>query len=514
MKKLRALVVDDEFAAREMFKRIVDWDSLYYEQPTFATNGAEALSLLGTQDFDIVFTDIMMPIMDGIDFIARARKLKPQQKIVIISCYEKFEYAQAAVRLGVQDYIVKDLMTENEMKALLVPAGLDSGQQRFHTPNEGKLWMYLRTAAKGGDIPDEPFAYKFVSVFLVSPDDYDNMCFEKGDDVVDNRIEAFANSVNCLCYYNNGDGNVYMLFETGETDSIMYFISATYSTAGSIRTKAEEHNIGSITIGVSDPVKSSGELRLACHEAQQALDMRIIEGPHKTLLYNCILPKRNMVDFDRINYLLNRVKKLWISTNPSVIGLIDKLFSIEFSAGFVDMNYYRYINSELWSTIITLAQRNGYLYEQIFSELPCSLDDVNGMETNEMMAQFFKSMIMKFISSASENKQDIISETLRIIEDEYMNNISLSYIAESLHTHKSYLCRLFKEKMGENIAPYIENVRIERAKHLLANTQQKLYEVADNVGFSSSQYFSLVFKKVTGLSPTEYKKKVFDNLSS
>ena len=514
MKKLRALVVDDEFAAREMFQRIVDWSALYYEQPTFATNGAEALNLLGTQDFDIVFTDIMMPIMDGMDFIARARKIKPQQRIVIISCYEKFEYARTAIRLGVQDYIVKDLMTENEMKSLLIPAGMDSGLPNSQPSNEGKLWMYLRNAAKGGDIPDEPFAYKFVSVFLVSPDDYDNMCFEKGDDVIDGRLEAFANSVNCLCYYNNGNGYIYMLFETGETDSIMYFISATYSTAESIRAKAEEHNIGSITIGVSDPIKSSADLPVACHEAQRALDMRIIEGPHKTILYNCILPKRNMIDFDRINYLLGRVKKLWISANPSVIGLIDKLFSIEFSSGFVDMNYYRYINSALWSTIITLAQRNGYSYERIFSELPCSLDDVNGMETNEMMAQFFKSMIMKFISSSSESKQDIISETLRIIEDEYMNDISLSYIADSLHTHKSYLCRLFKEKMGENIAPYIENVRIERAKHLLANTQQKLYEVAENVGFSSSQYFSLVFKKVTGLSPTDYRKKVFDNLSS
>ncbi len=507
MKKRRALVVDDEFTAREMFRCIVDWASLNYEDPTFATNGAEALNLIGTQDFDIIFTDIMMPIMDGMDLIANTRKFKPSQKFVIISCYEKFEYARNAIRLGVKDYIIKDLMTENEISSLLIPAGVDPTQANDLPEREGKQWMYLRNAVKGADIPDEPFPYKFVSLFLVSPDDYDNMCFEQGDDIVESKLEEFADRTHCLCYYNGGNGQIYMLFETGETDSIMYFISATYSTAESIRANAEKYHLGSISIGVSDPIKSTVGLPVACHEAQRALDMRIIEGPHKTILYNCILPKQNMLDFDRINYLLNRIKKLWISNNASVISLIDKLFSVEFSSGFADLNYYRYINSALWSTIITLAQRNGYSYESIFNELPHSLDDVNGMETNEMMAHFFKSTIMKFVSSPTETKKDIISETLKIVEEEYMNEISLTYIADKLYTHKSYLCRLFKEKMGENIAPYIENVRIKHAKKLLENTQQKLYEIAEHVGFSSYQYFSSVFKKVTGISPTEYRKK-------
>ena len=513
MKKLRALIVDDEFASREMFKRIVDWTALDYEQPVLATNGAEALNLMIANHFDIVFTDIIMPIMDGLDFIARVRKIKPQQKIVIISCFEKFEYARRAIRLGVQDYIVKDLMTDNEIKALLVAVRAETETPASAPPCGGKMHTLLKSAALGEDIASEPMQYKFVSVFLVSPDDYENMCYREGAEVVNSRLAAFAKSVNCLCYYHDGNGFIYMLFETSETYSLMYFMSVTYATSGAIRPKAEEFGIGNITIGVSDPVKSITDLPIACHEARKAVEMRITEGPEKTILYNCILPKRDMIDFDRINYLLSRVKKLWTSATPTVIGLIDKLYSIEFSSGFIDMNYYRYINSSLWSTVISLSQQSGYTFEEIFSELPCNLDDVNSMESNEMMAQFFKSMIVKFISSTTDSKQDVISSALRIIETEYMNDISLSYIADSLHMHKSYLCRLFKEKMGENIAHYIENVRIERAKHLLANTHQKLYEVAELVGFSSYQYFSLIFKKVTGLSPTDYRKRAMDGLN-
>ncbi|MEG1651193.1 MAG: AraC family transcriptional regulator [Oscillospiraceae bacterium] len=99
-----------------------------------------------------------------------------------------------------------------------------------------------------------------------------------------------------------------------------------------------------------------------------------------------------------------------------------------------------------------------------------------------------------------------ISAALSLIEKEYTSDISLSYLAEKLHTHKSYLCRIFKEKMGENLMPYIENKRIERAKYLLYNSQMKLSEISESLGFTSPQYFSFVFKKAAGLSPTEFKK--------
>ncbi|MEG1383976.1 MAG: response regulator [Oscillospiraceae bacterium] len=507
MNKLRALIVDDEFTAREMLKNQVEWEKLGYEPPVLASNGAVALQLCSATAFDIVFTDIEMPIMDGIDFISVLRKTKPNQRIVVISCHEKFDYAQKALRFGVDDYIIKDLITENELKAILCSVSPQKAKQSNTEQAESRLSEILKKASEGIPTENTALPSKYSAVFAIAIDEYDKLVFERGEQELVGTLEAFARSVNCsaMCFVQKDI--IYLLSEAPETVSVLYYINDTVSKANAIRVAARRMKLGMITIGASDPISSVVNLVSACKDAREAVNMRVIEGFDKTIMFNSISIKKNMLNFERIDYLLKRIEELSNNDNATCLKFVGKLYSSELSSGFADVNYYKYINIKMWSMLITLSQSKGFSQSEILNEMHLNLDEINRMESSEIMAQFFKTVLMKLVSSDEpEGGESIISAALSLIEKEYTSDISLSYLAEKLHTHKSYLCRIFKEKMGENLMPYIENKRIERAKYLLYNSQMKLSEISESLGFTSPQYFSFVFKKAAGLSPTEFKK--------
>jgi len=114
------LLVDDEKSARELFKASINWDSLNYEIADEAKNGSQALALYLEKSYDLVITDIQMPVMDGLELIRKILKINPNQKIAVLSCHENFDYAKQAFRLGVIDYFIKDYITHEEMKETLL----------------------------------------------------------------------------------------------------------------------------------------------------------------------------------------------------------------------------------------------------------------------------------------------------------------------------------------------------------------------------------------------------------
>lgn len=115
----RVLIVDDEFPARSMVKLVLDWESNGFEIIGEAKDGKEALEKCRMLRPDLVITDIQMPVMDGIEFIRHAQMLENPPHFIILSCYESFSYAQQAIKLGVCDYLIKDLLTTGQLQNTL-----------------------------------------------------------------------------------------------------------------------------------------------------------------------------------------------------------------------------------------------------------------------------------------------------------------------------------------------------------------------------------------------------------
>lgn len=113
------MIVDDEYPARNMLDYLLDWDKTDFRIIAKAENGKQALNIYHEQKPDLVITDILMPVMDGIQFIKEIRKENPDQCIVVLSCHESFSYAQQVIQLGVKDYLIKDVLTGEQLQTCL-----------------------------------------------------------------------------------------------------------------------------------------------------------------------------------------------------------------------------------------------------------------------------------------------------------------------------------------------------------------------------------------------------------
>ena len=512
MQKYRVLVVDDEYAARETLRRLVNWEHFGFEPPTIASDARTALQLWQENRFELILADIEMPGMNGIELIEAIRAQCPSQRIVIISCHEKFDYARRALQLGVEDYFVKDLLTEKELSAFLSAFVVQSkAQNPPPSPQEEALFETLRLAAAGQPIPDavQPAVMPCVAVLAVIADDYDAQCALVGEEEMLERFSACIASMESPAHYYPGGDTAYLLFEVEPNASMLYYYSAVTGIASRVSFIAKKKELASISIGISNLCKNISELPKACRDAAEAVQMRIIVGPGRVTLADTILLKKSALDFRRTDYLLKCIEDFSHHANTACLPLIDKLYQVELPSSFADIHYFRYVNARLWALMLAVSRIQGREYSTVLESLGTSVEDVNRMESSREMSTFFKNFLLNLFAEDDKPENDhLLNRALRLIEREYTQDISLRYVAEKLHTNKSYLSRLFKEQTGDSVMNYIMKKKMARAKHLLLRTQMKLYEISDSLGIASPQYFSTVFKRYTGLSPNEFKKSL------
>lgn len=147
-----------------------------------------------------------------------------------------------------------------------------------------------------------------------------------------------------------------------------------------------------------------------------------------------------------------------------------------------------------------ILNNSGNLYKDILQS--SSIDGLRAILTEVIIST------SRFLGSSQRQNNYIIKKTMEYIKNHYTQNIKHQLIAEYVHVNKSYLSRLFHKETGETLTDAINRIRVEKAKELLANTNIKTYEVASMVGIEDPAYFSVLFKKMTGLSPTEYKNSL------
>ncbi|MDL2214332.1 response regulator [Clostridia bacterium OttesenSCG-928-O13] len=509
MERYKALIVDDEYAARQTLCRLVDWARFGFDAPVLAENGQVALELYHRSRYDLVFTDIEMPVMNGIQLIEGIRAQNPGQRIVIISCHEKFEYAQRALKLGVEDYLIKDLLTANELSAYLSSFTLEGQAARgAQKAEESDLCGLLREAAGGAALPaDAPLGHGAVAVFALVLDEGAKLLVEWGSEGMEKGVSRFLQALEPPAHYYPGGDTVYLAFDTEPNHSTLFYYSNVITLSNAVRTAAKGQGLGRVSIGVSDVCESAAGLAEALRQASEAVQMRILIGPGHTTIHDTIALRKSALDYRKVEYLLDCIRDYSFHANTACLHLIDKLYAITLPNSFADVHYYAFINSRLWFQMLAVAQSQGRQPAEVLRSIGTGIEEVNTMENSREMAAFFKTVFMNLFAEDERPENDnLVNRALRLIEREYARDISLGYVAEQLHTNKSYLSRVFKEQTGDNLMNYITKRKIGRAEYLLQNTHMKLYEISDSLGFASPQYFSTVFKKYSGKSPQEYKK--------
>lgn len=537
----KVMVVDDEIPAREILSYIINWKNTDFEIAYNASNGKEALDKYCDINPDLIITDIQMPIMNGLDLIEEVQKINKNQKFLILSCYEDFTYAQRAMKMGVTDYLIKDLISPNDLYGILSKTKNELKNTNKATTITKKEHNLLNLLRENKDIAlrklifnyiSEEECYKFVdnfnlnlngklyALFFIQIDNFfkqvqdENFYLKNLQEIiktVNGIIEEF--NVGEVFYSDNGEFTAIINIPT--TNSEADIINYCYSFAQEIQRRLSTAFNISLTISISSPFKKLSGIKKYWDEIFKLSKMKVFLGNGSIILNNTFVKNFNL-DFDTLN---KRVSNISEAINENDIDKLNYGITYLYNKdikGFMQLNYLNYINSTLLDLVIKTCNRYTIDYKEIFSTSYIPIEILSEKETVEEISSWFIEVFTKIINiNYSNNLKNKYSSKVSDAIDCIIKNLdnyslSLTYIAESINVHKVYLCRIFKEETGENVTQYILKARIDKSKEMILSTNYKLYEISEKLGFNSPQQFSILFKKVTGITPNQFRDLKFN----
>jgi Response regulator containing CheY-like receiver domain and AraC-type DNA-binding domain len=539
----KVMIVDDEIPAREILLCIINWEDTDFRIVYSASNGKDALDKYTDIKPDLIITDIQMPIIDGLDLIEEVQKINKSQKFLILSCYEDFTYAQRAMKMGVTDYLIKDLITPNDLYGILAKTQTDLDNitiKKSEIKKEHKLLNFLK---ENKDIALRKLIFNDISqddcynlienlnlnlngklfvLFLIQIDNFfkyiedENFYTNTLNEIIKNVSETIEELNIGECFYSE-NGEFTAIVRLSPTISEADIINECYYLAQEIRKRISlMHNI-SLTISVSSTFKKPFKIKKYFDEAFKLSKMKVFLG-NDTIILNNTFVKNLDLDTDTLAKRINAINIAIEQNNiENLKSELTHLYDKDIR-GFMQFNYLNYINSSLLDLVVRTCNRYSIAYEDIFSTSYLPIEILSTKETVEEMSGWFIEIFTKIINinfnNSFKNKYSKkVADSIDYINKNLFNqSLSLTDIAENINVHKVYLCRIFKEETGENVTQYILKARIEKSKEIILSTNYKLYEISDKLGFNSPQQFSILFKKVTGITPNQFRDSYFKNL--
>ncbi|AVK50392.1 two-component system response regulator [Clostridium sp. MF28] len=539
----KVMIVDDEIPAREILLCIINWEDTDFRIVYSASNGKDALDKYTDIKPDLIITDIQMPIIDGLDLIEEVQKINKSQKFLILSCYEDFTYAQRAMKMGVTDYLIKDLITPNDLYGILAKTKTDLDNitiKKSEIKKEHKLLNFLK---ENKDIALRKLIFNDISqddcynlienlnlnlngklfvLFLIQIDNFfkyiedENFYTNTLNEIIKNVSETIEELNIGECFYSE-NGEFTAIVRLSPTISEADIINECYYLAQEIRKRISlMHNI-SLTISVSSTFKKPFKIKKYFDEAFKLSKMKVFLG-NDTIILNNTFVKNLDLDTDTLAKRINAINIAIEQNNiENLKSELTHLYDKDIR-GFMQFNYLNYINSSLLDLVVRTCNRYSIAYEDIFSTSYLPIEILSTKETVEEMSGWFIDIFTKIINinfnNSFKNKYSKkVADSIDYINKNLFNqSLSLTDIAENINVHKVYLCRIFKEETGENVTQYILKARIDKSKEIILSTNYKLYEISDKLGFNSPQQFSILFKKVTGITPNQFRDSYFKNL--
>ncbi len=518
----RLILVDDEAIIREGISSCLPWGENGFELAGMFEHGEQALDYLEHNPVDIVITDINMPRMDGLTLSRILAERFPKITVLLLSGYDDFEYAQEALKNQVRDFLLKPI-TAGELKDVLLRVEKEMNISREQDREQEILKERLSESFPllrqrflyrlvSGKIPHENLSRRmedlqfrdmksFYQVTVLNlPESWDDLdaltlteylktSIRQEDEIFSNREEDIV----ILLQGNNADELVRRARKIGET--------AFKHTS--------RHEKEQISVGCGEVVKTTEDLQGSYRGACSAIDYSKVLGLSQIISINEVRDRKR-ISFEAFNRKAGELAAALKTGSPQAADAkIEEIFT------FFEEHY------------LTMSEASGYLIRLHFLILQFLYEmDLMDSGANEPLFNQpgnFGSLIqakMSFLRMLAEIQKIIqsrrydvvlsrIDKARRIISERYIDNtFSLQDICDELYLSTSQFSLLFKEGTGQTFVEYLTGFRVEEAKKLLKTTDMKGYEVAEQTGFSDPRYFSIVFKKLTGLTAMEYRKGV------
>lgn len=542
---LKIFLAEDEVVVRETIKRMIPWEELGFELVGEAADGEMALPLLIRQQPDLLITDIKMPFMDGLTLARLAKKEIPGLKVVILSGYDDFNYAKQAIGIGVEDYLLKPI-TKNALIERLSEIRSryehEKTQKEYYEKFQREMQAYEKNSSRdffealvGGSM-DMMEVYKRAEKLGLDivAEAYNVLIFTMNcdEDFSGQRDEYSsweAESLELLENFFAGHSSA-MLFRSnifsygvllkGQREAIEENTRACVDEIRKILSRQDGRREWFLAVGQS--VERLSQIQKSYHTASRAFSQRYLYD--ENILYydemETMEHPGGQAETEDNAYL----QKVDVNAlNPAILQKFLSNGLQEETENFVK-DYFYAIGQEPMESLVF---RNYVILNVRFSVisfikgLGCDTNEMESADTEEVLAESGKNMesaiayAKKMISQAIEirdqnsgNKnRSILKTAVDFIDSHYMDEeISLNTVANVANVSSNHFSALFSQNMGQTFIEYLTTLRMNKAKELLRCTSRRSSEIAGDVGYKDAHYFSYLFKKTQGMTPSEYRK--------
>lgn len=503
MKKVM-LVEDEEFILQGI-RCIIDWEEISMEVTVMAHNGKEALELFRENTADIVITDVEMPLMNGLELIKEVRKLSPRTRCIILSGYDEFEYARTALKLDVEDYILKPI-NEEQLKEALKRAAvhLDEIDRKNAGNMEDKIGWHRLLKGKMGKAESAEM-YRMLpqieegEMLYTGIMKMDTSTMEDKDGVNDILLEIQKWERRSKTIYLAPD-TLFLLLYAEKDEGDQEILEACRSFQDRL-----ESSCGIMSfITVSHPMKDYEELAQGYKMSLKLQKYRMLEG------YGSCINEAHIKDRKSGDVVIDEVllrKMILKKDKEGALNYIEDLFINNLKSEVnVDMLYQTALKIAILLQEIKaeykLAQSRNLQDLSEMIEKIYQADDIFGLKT------IFISEITEIITYLhTEDSQytPVVKQIMAEVQKNYREDMNLKTLSYKYHMNASYLGQIFQKEAGCSFAQYLSNIKNGIAKDLILNTNMKINDIAREVGYPDTSYFYRKFKQCYGVSPASLR---------
>lgn len=530
---LKIFLVEDEFIVREGIKKKIDWEAKGYEFVGEASDGELAFPMIQKEKPDIVITDIRMPFMDGLTLSKMVKQILPSTEIIVLTGHEEFEYAKEALKIGIAEYLTKPISSEGLLAAVEEVAVkieekrkeeeiLQKYKEEMEEDSEGEKKQLFLDIVSGSSNVSELYEKAYAlnidlsaiwyNIILVKvhatkrgPEEYSDRIVK-----ITERLKELEKNKDVLFFDRNLEGCAFLL----KADSKELLEEAQEQYISQMCSIFEEYNHVAYFIGVGSPTDRLREVQTSFEQASHAFAHRFFSKNSQVVYFDHLSLQESMPqeevsikDVDVKHFERDRIRD-FIHTGD-----------YEETKYFVEEFFNNIGNGALESKMF-----RQYLAMDVYFCVTEFLDEVQQSQKKELLKDpglellgnagsviaYVEELICYAISArnqvANNRYSNVVQEAISYIEANYADEeLSLNSLASHVNFSPNHLSTIFSQQTGQSFIKYLTEYRMGKAKELLRCTNKRSSVVAQEVGYKDAHYFSYLFKKEVGMTPTQYR---------
>jgi len=529
---LKIFLVEDEFVVREGIKNNIDWKAHGYEFCGEASDGELAFPMIQKLMPDIVITDIRMPFMDGLTLSKLIKKEFPWMEIIILTGFEEFEYAKEGIKIGVAQYLSKPISGDDLLKEVdALASQIEKKRQEREIreqyvldmeeslENEKKdlfqhLVMGTRNVAELLEMAkrmDVDLSALWYNIFLIKArsdkheqDEYSNSLVEIND-----KLKQVVDENNLLSFERDLEGKAIIVKADSQEELEQQQIALTEQIHNIFGKYENVRYFG----GIGIPVNRLTEFPTSYEKANQAFAQQYLVK--ESCIWDSSSMEQNRLladDFNISHVDPKQIDKgkvrdfLKLGDKNEVAYFVDAFFDDLGSNALNSLLFTQYIIMDIYFCVADFVEGLQMQREEIEAIDPSSGVFQSADNAKQYIIRIINQALEMRETAASNRYGDVVDEVMRYIEEHYFEEeLSLNVLASNVNFSPNHLSAVFSQQTGQTFIKYLTDYRMNKAKELLRCTGKRSSVISMEVGYKDPHYFSYLFKKTQGMTPTQYR---------